>query len=70
MDKYTIVVVTDDHVTFSKIYLDAVSAVTDYNKFVDHGICQKWRKVTLREPNGRDHIKMFEHPLAAKLAVK
>lgn len=57
-------VITDGSCTFSKRYANAVDAVTEYNKFVDHGTCRYQREVVLVEPSGQIHSKVFEYPMA------
>lgn len=68
--EYMIQVIEDGSVTWIKRYDNAVSAVTDYNKFKDHGFARMWREIVLLEPNGKAHGKTFEHPLAPKLQIK
>lgn len=55
-------VITDGSCTFSKRYDNAVTAVSAYNKFVDHGTCRYQREIVLIEPNGYVHSKTFEYP--------
>ena len=55
-------VITDGSCTFSRRYASAVEAVTEYNKFVDHGTCQFQREIVLVEPNGEVHNKVFAYP--------
>lgn len=60
--KYTIVVISDGVESWRQSYNDAVKAVHDFDKFVDHGTFCKEKKITLTEPNGQEHIKTFYHP--------
>lgn len=68
--EYMLQVVEDGSVTYSRRFNNAIDAVNNYNRFVDHGMCRMWREIVLAEPNGKAHSKVFHHPLAPKYAVK
>ena len=59
---YTVVVITDGEKTWAKNYDNAVDAVNSYNKFIDHGTCVSERVVSLVEPSGKLHSKVFASP--------
>lgn len=40
-------------------YLDALSAVEVYQRFIDHGFADEYRTVNLSEPNGKMHTKIL-----------
>lgn len=64
MNKYMIVVFNDGDKEWVQNYDNAVDAVNSYNKFIDHGTCHTERIVTLVEPNGKFHSKIFKYPVA------
>lgn len=64
---YTVVVITDGKQEWAQNYDNALDAVTAYSKFIDHGTCTDERVVTLVEPNGKFHSKIFLNP--AGLAI-
>jgi hypothetical protein len=59
---YSVVVVTDGKKEWARNYDNAVEAVNAYNSFVDHGFCVNERIVTLMEPHGKMHTKVFPYP--------
>ena len=64
---YTVVVITDGKQEWAQNYDNALDAVTAYSKFIDHGTCIDERVVTLVEPSGKFHSKIFLNP--AGLAI-
>jgi hypothetical protein len=64
---YVLMVIADGVQEWAKHYDNAVDAVTAYNKFMDHGTCVHERVVSLVEPNGKFHSKIFLNP--AGLAI-
>lgn len=64
---FSVVVITDGEYSWSKNFDNALDAVNCYNKFVDHGTCVSERIVTLVEPNGKTHTKIFKYPMATAL---
>jgi hypothetical protein len=65
MATYAVIVITDGKQEWSKNYDNALDAVNSYNLFVDHGFCLSERVISLVEPNGKIHTKIFEYPLAS-----
>jgi hypothetical protein len=61
---YTVVVITDGKREWAENYDNALEAVTAYNKFIDHGTCKEERVVSLVEPSGKFHSKIFLNPVA------
>lgn len=61
-NNYNIVVITDGQKNWVKEFDNAIDAVNCYNKFIDHGTCVSERVVTLVEPNGKMHTKIFKSP--------
>jgi hypothetical protein len=59
---FTIRVWTDGELTFSARYADAVSAVRNFQTFVDYGTAKHGREILLLEPNGKLHSKQFDAP--------
>ena len=64
---YVLMVIADGVQEWAKHYDNAVDAVNAYNKFMDHGTCVHERVVSLVEPNGKFHSKIFLNP--AGLAI-
>lgn len=60
---YSVVVVTDGKKEWAGKFDNALEAVNCYNSFVDHGFCLDQRIITLVEPNGKIHTKMFRYPV-------
>lgn len=64
--EFVIVCVTDGGTVWEQIwtasYDNAVEAVKGYLGFVDYGTCALDRVVTLVEPNGKSHTKVFKYP--------
>jgi hypothetical protein len=64
--EFVIVCITDSGTIYEQIwsgsYDNAVSAVMAYSGFSDHATCVLDRVVTLVEPNGRSHVKVFKYP--------
>lgn len=54
---FTISVLDDDSYIVSN-YDNAFDAITEYNKYIDHGNAHI-RRVVLNEPNGNQHSKIF-----------
>ena len=61
---FTLRVWTDGLLDFHAVYPDAMSAINDYNKFVDYGAAKQTREILLIEPNGKSHAKQFDAPIA------
>ncbi len=61
---YTVVVITDGKQEWAENYDNALQAVTAYNKFTDHGTCKEERVISLVEPSGKFHSKIFLNPVA------
>jgi len=40
-------------------YSDALTAVNEFNKFVDWGMADEYATVNLSEPNGKMHTRTF-----------
>jgi hypothetical protein len=59
---YSVIVVADGQLDWKKGFDNAVDAVNCYNKFIDHGTSISERVVTLVEPNGKLHTKIFRQP--------
>lgn len=68
--EFVVVCITDSGTrfeqTWSASYDNAVSAVMAYSGFVDHATCVLERVVTLVEPNGRSHTKVFKYPYGSE----
>lgn len=62
---YSVVVITDGKKEWADNYDNALDAVNAYNSFVDHGFCVEERVVSLVEPNGRFHTKIFKYPIGS-----
>ena len=50
--------VLDDNSYIVTSYDNALDAITEYNKYIDHGNAHI-RRVVLNEPNGNQHSKIF-----------
>jgi hypothetical protein len=61
-DIYTVVVITDGSKEWANNYDNALDAVNSYNRFVDYGTCVSERVISLVEPNGKFHSKIFLNP--------
>jgi predicted ATP-binding protein involved in virulence len=59
---YTVVVITDGKHEWAENYDNALDAVSAYNKFIDHGLCKEERVISLVEPSGKFHSKIFLNP--------
>ena len=60
MDNTFIITVHNDGDYFSSFrYVDALSAVNDFNKFNDVGEAREYRTVNLLEPSGKLHTRNF-----------
>lgn len=59
MAYYTVVSITDGKETWKKTYDNCLEAVEAYNQFVDYGFAKLEQIVTLVEPNGKLHTKIF-----------
>lgn len=53
---------------WSKTFDNAVEAVKAYEAFTDHGMCVLERVITLTEPNGKTHRKVFKYPYGSTAA--
>ncbi len=64
--EFVIVCVTDSGTVYEQVwsasYNNALDAVKSYLGFVDHATCVLDRVVTLVEPNGQSHVKVFKYP--------
>ena len=64
--EFVIVCVTDGSTVYQQVwtasYDNALDAVKGYLGFVDHATCVLDRVVTLVEPNGKSHTKVFKYP--------
>lgn len=60
---FSVVVMTDGKKEWASNFDNALDAVNCYNSFVDHGFCIDERIVTLVEPSGKLHTKMFKYPV-------
>ena len=60
---YTVVVITDGKKEWAENFDNALEAVNCYNSFIDHGFCVDERVVSLVEPSGRFHTKIFKYPV-------
>lgn len=61
---YTVIVITDGVKEWAQNFDNAVEAVNCYNKFIDYGTCTHERLISIVEPNGRFHSKIFVNPRA------
>jgi hypothetical protein len=72
--KFLVVMIQDSGTVLEKVwtqsYDNAVEAVKSYQSFVDHGICVLERVVTLTEPNGLAHRKIFKYPYGSAEAYE
>ena len=60
MEYNFVITVHNDGDYFSSFrYADALSAVEDFNKFVDAGDAKDYRTVNLLEPTGKLHTRNF-----------
>jgi hypothetical protein len=60
MEYHYVITVHNDGDYFSSFrYPDALSAVSDFNKFEDAGEAKEYRTVNLLEPNGKMHTRNF-----------
>lgn len=65
--QFTLQVITDGSVTYSRKYNNALEAVQAYERISDWGFAINTLEAVLVEPNGKIHDKMFERP---RLVVK
>jgi hypothetical protein len=42
-----------------------MSAILDYDRYVDYGDAKETREILLIEPNGKSHAKRFDAPKAS-----
>lgn len=76
MTKYSFIVIciTDSGTVAEKVwsreYDNALEAVKSYESFVDHGTCVLERVVTLTEPTGITHTKVFKYPYGSEKAYE
>lgn len=59
-NNYTIIVLVDGKKDWFKTFDNAVDAVNCYNKFIDYGTSLQERVVTLVEPSGKLHTKIYK----------
>lgn len=68
--KFTVTCITDSGTNFERVwtqdYNNAIDAAKSYLSFVDHGTCMLERVVTLFEPNGKTHTKVFKYPYGSE----
>lgn len=57
-------VIEDGVIVYTRIFTNALEAVTMFNTFIDYGTCKYSREVVLLEPSGEMHGKVFDRPLA------
>lgn len=69
-DTYTVQIVTDGAVTWTKRYDCALDAVKVYEACVDYGFARFEREIVLIEPNGKTHNKIFQTPYGIVSTVK
>lgn len=66
MNQYIVNCATDLGTSVEKVWArafdNALEAVKCYESFVDHGFCVLEQVVTLSEPNGKIHTKVFKYP--------
>ena len=62
---FTLRVWTDGLLDFHCVYPDAMSAILDYDRYVDYGDAKETREILLIEPNGKSHAKRFDAPKAS-----
>ena len=71
---FLVICVTDSGTVQEKIWTktfdNAVEAVKSYDSFSDHGMCILERVITLTEPNGRTHRKVFKYPYGSAEAYE
>lgn len=67
-DTYTLQIVTDGAVTWTKQYDCALDAVHAYDKIIDYGFAKYEREAVLIEPNGKVHSKLFQVPYGVAIA--
>ena len=60
---YVLMVIIDGVQEWTKHYDNSIEAVNAYNKFTDHGTCVHERVVSLVEPSGKFHSKIFLNPV-------
>lgn len=72
--KFTVVMLQDGGTTMEKVwtqtYDNALEAVKCYQSFVDHGVCVLERMITLTEPSGKTHRKVFKYPYGSQAAYE
>ena len=68
--EFVIVCVDDSGSVWEKIwtksYDNAIEACDSYFSFKDHATCVLDRVVTLVEPNGKSHVKVFKYPYGSE----
>lgn len=71
---FLVVMVQDQGTVFEKVWTqtfdNALDAVKCYQSFVDHGVCNLERVITLTEPNGKAHRKVFKYPHGSEAAYE
>jgi hypothetical protein len=76
MKEYSFIVIciTDSGTVCEKVWSrkfdNAIEAVNCYESFVDHATCVLDRVVTLSEPNGHSHTKVFKYPYGSDAAYE
>ena len=56
---YKITAEEDGKITWTREYADCVTAVHDFDKFIDSGYARYDRTITLTEPSGQKIVKVF-----------
>lgn len=68
--EFVIVCLTDAGTNYAEVwtrsYTNAIDAVKAYAGFSDHATCVLDRVVTLVEPNGKSHTKIFKYPYGSE----
>lgn len=71
---FTVVCITDSGTVCEKVWSrqfdNALEAVKSYQSFVDHATCVLERVVTLTEPSGQSHSKVFKYPYGSEKAYE
>jgi hypothetical protein len=71
---FIVICITDSGTVAEKVWSrefdNAIEAVKSYESFVDHGTCVLERVVTLTEPNGLTHSKVFKYPYGSDKAYE
>ena len=72
--EFVIVCITDAGTNYAEVwsrsFTNAIDAVKCYAGFSDHSTCVLDRVVTLVEPNGKAHTKIFKYPYGSEAAYE